>query len=134
MVLPRITVEFVVSGFDCAPEEISDGLGVAPTKTWRRGDLIRAPDIRKKSNGWCLASPLEEHWALEPHLRWLVTHLPSHADVGLGSDGRTADVSCGIEMADRAPSLFVPRDVMERFAQLGADLDIDIIVFPLGDD
>lgn len=131
MTSPRITVSLVVSRFSCSPEEVTRTLGTDPTDTWIVGDLIREPDIRKKSNGWRLASPLDENSHLEPHLRWLLDRLSPGADAGLGMDDRSVDISCSVIITDRAPSLTVPSDVMERLAQLGADLDIDITVIPV---
>ncbi len=131
MTLPQITVALVVSGFEDSPEEISRRIGADPTDTWKAGDLIREPGIRKKSNGWRLKSGFDGHSELEPHLRWLLDKLSPSTDAGFGADGRSIDFSCNVVIADRAPSLTVPRDVMERIAQLGADLDIDITVVPI---
>lgn len=125
---PKIAVAFVITGFDCHPDEVSQVIGVSPTDTWQIGDPIRPPEIRQKSNGWRLRSPLGESQHLEPHLRWLLDHLPDEISELPSTSPWSIDVSCAIVIGEHAPSMTLPRDVLERFARLRADLDIDVIL------
>jgi uncharacterized protein DUF4279 len=128
MSTPRISAEFVISGFDCDPVEVSRGLQITPTDTWRAGELIRAPDVRQKSSGWRLRSPVEDMLDVEPHLRWLLDRLPPESLLLPGCEGWTADFSVGITVSDQTPGMSIPRDVLERIARLGADLDFDVVI------
>lgn len=124
---PKISVALVVTGFDCHPDDVTEVIGVSPTDTWRTGELIRSPDIRKKTNGWRLQSPLGEMMHLEPHVRWLLDQLPTEIPKLPGTTPPSIDLSCAVIIVEQAPSITLPLDVLQKLARLGADLDIDVI-------
>jgi hypothetical protein len=102
-------------------------MGVQPSETWRAGEPTSLPGIRKKTNGWRLSSPLADTSNLEPHLRWLLEHLPAKALPGKAQEWGLV-FSCSITTSDAAPAITIPAEVSAGLARLGAELDIDLIV------
>ena len=48
---------FWIEGFDCAPEEISKRLGIAPSKVHLKGEPLAGNRVRE-TNSWEVLSPL----------------------------------------------------------------------------
>jgi hypothetical protein len=128
MTAPRIRASIVIENFNGSPDDLTRALSIEPTSTWAKGDLVRAPAIRKMSNGWLLAAPEDVSGDLAVSLRWLLDKFDTNGNLGVGTDERTVTLSCGVTVIDRAPSMCIERDLLARISALGADLDVDMIL------
>jgi len=54
--LPEILVEFIITGINLSPDEITGIIGTIPTKTWMLGEPIQKTLLKRKNNGSCLSS------------------------------------------------------------------------------
>ena len=50
----EISVELLITDFNCSFEEISKILDLSPTGTWKKGDLIQNTLLKRKQNCWFL--------------------------------------------------------------------------------
>jgi hypothetical protein len=57
----------ITDSFD--PAEITQRLGVEPTKSWRKGDLHPKNRLERKFSRWSLASRLDRSADLEDHIK-----------------------------------------------------------------
>lgn len=54
----EVGLSFIIFGFDCEPDEITEILKIAPTRIWLRNGSARVGDVESRDeNGWELASP-----------------------------------------------------------------------------
>lgn len=110
--------------------EISERVGLQPTRSWATGSRRGASSIIEQDNGWQLdstlppTSPLEEHSALLMQMTKTVAH--KIADI---SDSGFAEVEvlCAI-YAQAVPSLYVEKDIVSQVANLHASLDFDVVL------
>jgi hypothetical protein len=114
------------------PDEVTATLGLAPSRSWRTGDLINERMGRRRSTGeWCLSSglgldaPLEEH--VDAVLRQLRPCWPRLVDLCTRYE---AGLNCVVKSygGDR-PALPFDKEVVRRCAELGAWIDVDLYVF-----
>lgn len=53
----EVYAEFVLTGTDLNPKDVTSKVGIQPTKTWFKDDLISPRgQIRYEQNGWRLKS------------------------------------------------------------------------------
>jgi hypothetical protein len=50
----EIKASFLIQGFDCTHDQITDRIGVAPSAVWRKGDQIGSSRLRRKEK-WLAA-------------------------------------------------------------------------------
>jgi hypothetical protein len=128
--IAEIKVEFMITGTMISPEEISTLLGMKPTRTWRRGDLIQATRLKYKQDGWCLSSK-EIGFNLSDHITSLLDNLLPNSEkiVKVCSRyGLESQISCAIYIVDETPIINFSKKVMADMTQLNTTLDIDIIL------
>lgn len=118
----EISVEFILTGLELNPEEITDLLKISPTSTWKLGDLIGKSILGHKHNGWSLKSNLENSVDLEEHITYVLQKLlPSWqklVDICYQYD---AEISCVIYSYEaQAPAIHFNKDIIRRVAELNA--------------
>lgn len=70
---------FTVTGyFD--PADITERVGVAPTESWRKGDVHRGNRFERKFSRWSLHSRLDKTAELEDHIRDVLAQLDQHVE------------------------------------------------------
>jgi Domain of unknown function (DUF4279) len=123
----EIFVEFLLTGFEISPEEITNAIGIEPTESWHIDDTIEKTKIKRKENGWTLSSGLDKSSELEEHLsalfeqlqvRWTIfTSLCSKYD---------SEISCAIYSYEaQGPSIHFDKEIVKYIAELNAEIDID---------
>lgn len=127
-------VLFLIKDFTCHPSQLTDSLGIEPTRTWVAGEVNPRTRTVYHSNGWMLESPLGEQHDLDPHVGWLLSRLPSDLDrlrelIGVFS----AKLYCAIYTSGDRPTLFLDSRTLGRLSQLTASLDLDLYVMPSED-
>jgi hypothetical protein len=122
---------FRVIGFACSPDELSNAIGLQPTRTWNEGDLVTSRSTRRqKSSGWELASGLAKEATPDQHASRLLDRLGPAADSlkRMPVEASVLSIVLEIHGGDRPP-LGLSRENVARLAALGAELDIDLYVF-----
>lgn len=129
--LPIIQVEFIITGTDILPEQITRELGISPTRTWKLGDSIQETQLRRKHNGWCFSiGKSERALDLEKPLAMLIKHLLPYAQIIstlCEKHKLQPEISCAIYISDEVPSINLCPETISHLAQLNSFLDIDII-------
>lgn len=125
----RVELAFVVLDFECPHAEITSALGLEPTTTWNRGDLVGKSALRRKAAGWTLASGLAPNARPDEHLDALLSRLPaSLAALSKCGDRCHTEFSMAVRVFSSAPPLSFSPTALQRVAQLRATLDIDLIL------
>ena len=47
----EIIASFLIQGFECPHDELTDSIGLAPSAVWRKGDQIAKSLLRRKETG-----------------------------------------------------------------------------------
>lgn len=129
MGLPEISTRFRLRGsFD--PDDITEVIGISPSRTWREGEA-RTPLLRWKKSGWSLVFGPERSVDLEAQIkRMLDTVEPIQERLRSARDryNAEADVFCSADIDDRTPAILLGAETLSRLARLGVELGIDILL------
>lgn len=128
---PEIKIGFLLSG-DISPEEITNFLGVSPTQSWHKGDLVKGTTMIRKFNGWLLSFMEEvDSNELDDHIRPILSILLPKKDVIADLIDKyklDAEISCTIYLVDETPVGYLSPEIVTGMSDLQASLDIDIIL------
>lgn len=132
----QIEVSLRIVGFECQPEEITQELGIQPTKVWQKGEQRNARGImRNKQNGWGISSGIGRHKGFEHHMDALMMLIEPH----LSSFTRVCnqyhtELSCAVYMyydnGESIPWLGFDKRAVEFLHRIGAVVDFDMYVVP----
>ena len=138
----RVRAYFALFGFHEDPEEISQIVGIAPSRTQRAGEpisiardhpsLFRDAAPLVKVNSWVLDSGLDPSADVASHVRALLDHLEPVRDVlARLAERYDAVFNCIVESygGDR-PAICFDNDIVKAVGQYNAALDVDLYVFP----
>jgi hypothetical protein len=125
----KIIVHFTLIGrFN--PDEVSEKLGISPTKTWRFGESIQKTLASYKHDGWRLSTNEVETLDLDKQLKkiWDIIHPFNSKIINICEDLKLdAEIACSVDVeGDQYPALYFERESIKRIAELNAELDIDI--------
>ncbi len=129
----EIYVSFNLIGLDFNPDDITNKLGINPTKTWRVGDLIHPKTIlKRKENGWSLQSQLNKYYQLEEHLKYLLNKIQPKSDFLKEICSKNyGELSCAIYVrGEERPSIHLDRDIITKINKLNCEIDIDLYFLP----
>jgi hypothetical protein len=125
-----IKVRFTLTGMNIDPDEISQAIGLAPTKTWRRGEQRASSALCWEHDGWTLSTSEEVTLDLETEVQKLLQYLKGHTkQINRASKQLKleAEIGCSIYIEDdQAPRIHLNRETLKAVNELGADIDIDI--------
>lgn len=130
----EISVYFILTGKDLNPEAITDKLGIAPTKTFRAGELIQPKaSPRWRQNGWLLESKLHKSAELEEHIEFIFERLQPCWNIlkELGQIYESA-FDCAIYVYEYVPALCWEKNIVKKVAELNARIDVDLIYSTVG--
>jgi Domain of unknown function (DUF4279) len=130
----EVKCSLCILDFACPAETITQALGVEPTETWLKGDLIDPRLlVRHKQNGWRLQSPVnpintDAGHAVDYPQKAIIALLELFADPGLFRrlPACKLEISCAVYTYTQRPGIALSAEVMSRIGQIGADLDFDI--------
>jgi hypothetical protein len=130
--IPRIEVEFRITGTRKLPEEITQLVMINPTRTWYEGESIQGTNLKRKHNGWCLSHGRpKKNISIEDHISPLMNKLAPKAQAIkeiCEEYELDSEVSCAIYIIDETPIINLSNKILEAISGLGAELDIDIIL------
>lgn len=126
----EIKARLTVAEFECSPEEVTNLLGICPTKTWLCGETVtpRAKNVHK-SNGCILISPRDPvNSTVDVQVDSLISIITPHIEAFAKLPaGVYIELSCIIRVADYGrPVVGFSADTVRVLAQIGANIDIDI--------
>lgn len=128
---------YLLSSTDLDPDAVTAATGVIPTEVWRLGDVAHVAPRRthyRKTSGWRVQSDPSMSKELDDHVRWVLGRLAAGWDelVTLGHSHQAA-IICVVDTAESTgPGMRFESDVIARFAELNALLDIDYYSYRAG--
>jgi hypothetical protein len=123
---------FCVRGsFD--PKQITDRLGVEPTKTFMEGELISKSSMTHKTSLWALYSRLERTSSLEQHINDVLDQLDLN---GSRFEALSNELDGVLELVGYFnayyPGLVFERGLVQRLARYSLSVDFDFYGFADG--
>ena len=123
----EIKVRFILTGFECAPAEITERLGLDPSRTWMVGDPMLGGARVYKKNGWRLELIDDDASGVEALVEQLLQQLePSGDAIAELALENYAEISCIVFATEYVPALHFSHKTLQRITQLGAEIDIDL--------
>lgn len=130
--IPEISVDFIITGFQISSDEITTLLGMNPTRTWRLGDFIERTKLRRKHNGWCFSvNNVISSYRFEDYVNPLLEILLPKAETIryiCNEYGLESEISFAAYVVDETPDIHFGQKTLSMFAELMTTLDIDIIL------
>jgi len=129
---PRIQIALVINSDFLHPDKISELIGLIPTEMYLKGELIVGTIRPRDVNSWCFSlNGIVDHYDLGEALTKLIEKLAPKAEQ-INSVCKSNDLeaifSCGIDVVDESPSIYIPPEIVFEISRFGASLDIDIIL------
>jgi Domain of unknown function (DUF4279) len=130
--MTEFSVAFRVKSTDLDPQDVTNALGLEPSKSHKRGDAHRGPSGKRYSDFsgglWSLKSPLAASASLDEHLLALLDQLGSRAATirELTVDYRI-DFFIGVFGNGLGNFVFsISGEVLQSVAKLRVTLDFDV--------
>jgi hypothetical protein len=126
----KITGSFKIYDFEADPDEISNFLGMTPSRCWRTGDIIKTSTMKRKSNCWIIDSECGKEISIDLHIRNLLIRLDCIADkfLVLPYDVKSCFSFAIYSYNGDRPSLFMEHDIISGIAKYNANLDLDLYI------
>ena len=128
----EISASLTITGLDFDSQNITDKLGIIPTKTWKIGDLIHPKGtIKRKHNGWVIESNLSKDNEIEDHIKSLFEELrPVWGVLQEISNNYDLEISCVVYTDGEVPSIHLDQEIINKSQQINAEIDVDLYVLP----
>ena len=127
----EIKVSVKIHGFNDSPSRISEILGLVPTMSWLKGEVVHPRAINTfKENGWVISVHGDgedvsiEKLAMEL-FDVLSESLPSFCDLPRNV---CIEFSVVAYVKQDIPELFIPSEIVQKLGEIGAEIDIDLIL------
>ena len=125
----RSTASLRVQGSEVDFDEISDALGVTPSKVIKKGSLSRIGKVYGIDT-WVFDSQLSEDESLEAHIRWFSEKLPSADRIESlrnirGVEG--IDFFCAISPDSTKCRIYLPADLLNMCRKMTCDLEMSFV-------
>jgi pyruvate formate-lyase activating enzyme-like uncharacterized protein len=123
----EVSAAYVLTRFGCEPDQISEILGIQPTKAWKKGELIGKSILRRKQNGWELKIQIPDSEDLDEHITELLKKLsPAWEKVINLNQLYYAEISCVVYSYEaQGPGLHLDKKTLKQMAELNAEVDLD---------
>jgi len=129
----KVYAEFSLTGLNLNPEDVTSKIGIQPTKTWLKDELISSKaQIRYQQSGWKLRSHLDTSNDLEEHFRVVLEQLKQGWQPLIELCSVYEAEFCGVvyTSGDR-PAIHFDKEILKAVQQLNAEIDVDLYVLPL---
>ena len=124
---PEIHVALEVRSLEVDPSEITERVGLQPSRSWRRGDDKGTRTHR--DNGWVLTTTPRPAWdfadPMAELLGWIEPSRKGIRDL-IGSRPVSVRLSLVGYLGTDAPAIYLENGLIERIARLGLDLNVDL--------
>jgi hypothetical protein len=121
---------FVLTGRGFHPDDVTNRVGLAPSKTWRAGEQRGESLLRWEHDGWCLSTACEETIDLGAQIQDLLSRLLPVADLLVGVMDEfdlDAEIACELSLQDQAPSIVLSPELLKNVLAVRAGIDIDLL-------
>jgi hypothetical protein len=128
---PLIEVALRLTGQGFSPDDVTALVQLAPTKTWRLGDVVQGTILRRKHDGWVFGLPQRHTYDMDAYLRELLDLVEPCRNGMAKAVKRFAlkkEISFAVYIKQQTPTCWFGTDTLRRLSALGADLDIDIML------
>ncbi len=127
----EVRAEFYLTSLEMTPDEMTKFLGILPTETWVIGDSVGRALLKRKENGWCLSTNDNTDLDLAKHVISLLDILVPKAEI-LREMSRKSHLEAEIDgvayIDEEPPRIHFSQETLSKIVQLGAAVDIDIIM------
>ena len=120
---------FYVCDFTGEPSSITDKLKINPTKTARKGDVIRPSQKLREFNSWEIHSPLNRSEIfLDVHIKAVLEIIEPKREqiLELQLQGCTIGINCVGYYTDTHPGFGLSAELLSRLAVFSLNLDFDL--------
>ncbi|MEK7517935.1 MAG: DUF4279 domain-containing protein [Patescibacteria group bacterium] len=123
---------FLVSGFECHPEEITKQIGVSPTEVHIKGEyriIGKKKKIKRmnKKNSWVLDSPLPKNAPIEKHLKHLLDIIKPYKQNFIDVAKKyELQFNCAVYYYEANPGICLESNIMKEISELNIPLYFDI--------
>ncbi len=132
-----LTADLIIWDFECDPSEITRNIGIDPTTTWIKGDVIRKdpnginPPMVQKNTGWMLSSQLPKTTNAEAHADWIINQLRLHEDkVKAITKKYDSLLQISGDQTDYHVGLSMSRTLLDHLREFNLRLDFSIHSLP----
>jgi hypothetical protein len=125
----HIYASFIFLGKDLDPEYITETFGIAPYKSFKRGDTKTETEIWKHGYWELCSSEKVDSSDLTLHIKWIVDQLIMHKqkiNEILSDKIVKAKISCLWIMPSSYEALVIDARLLEKISSLGIPLELDI--------
>jgi hypothetical protein len=130
--IPKIKVELRLTGLNISPDEITNLVGVSPTRIFRIGESIQETDLKWKENGWCFSlGEYRDSYDLGQEVSELLDRIAlfSKEIPRICDENKLfSEISCAIYVADETPTINFNQKTIAQLAKLKTSVDVDIIL------
>ncbi len=136
---PYVNVFLNILSDTKSPEEISDFLGITCDELKRKGEPIPLTNPQKlyEIHKWRINSNLDEsHLDVIDHIKDLLHKIPDTITGKIKELSKDHEVylTIGSVSHESHPYLFFEADMIQKIADMGAILDLDLYIFPQNED
>ncbi len=131
-----INLEIRITGFPCTPDEVTQTLGVQPTRFWHSGDSGH-DDTNQQSheNGWVIASGIPQNEEFQTHMEALLAIIEPRLDAFTDICTRYhaelwGTIQMYYELEVSTPWIHIDKPMMRILAQLGVEVTLHMTVSP----
>jgi hypothetical protein len=132
----KIKVHINITDFDVDPEEITEIIGIQPTKTRKAGDPVPRTIIKTKMNGWLLYAPCDPFKSdLDEQVEKLLEIIEPYKDnFSKLPKGTHIELSCFLYSYKERPIIGFSAESIKKLAEIGASIDVDSYDFSSSND
>jgi Domain of unknown function (DUF4279) len=118
---------FRITEFEVDPQQITQDIGLQPTRVWQKGDRIHNTNAKRSQSGWELKSELPSEQNVVDHIRFLVTKFWDIKENLEKIETSKMGIYCALYIynGDR-PCFFIDNEITRKLGLLNFILDIDL--------
>ena len=123
-----LKLQFILKGFDCPSDEITELLGVQPTQNWDKGDILRTGASPRKFSTWILLSPTApENSTVSEQLSGLKRLVPDIDEkLRVLSVDTVVTISCVVYAYEYWPAINLQAEEIDYLSRISAEFDVDL--------
>lgn len=124
----ELHIDLLIRSDTWSPDRISKALGVAPSRAWKKGDVLKEGRRPAPKNGWVLASPVDAaNSEITDQLIGLSELLPdSPAKLGAVAEACEVVLYCVVYAYKYWPGICLTHGDIELIGRMSAGFEIDL--------
>jgi hypothetical protein len=125
--ISEVSAAYLLTDFECEPDQISEVLGIQPTEICKKGELISKGSRRHKQNAWELKIQIPDSEDLDEHIAELLNRLSQVWEKVINLNKLYyAEISCVVYSYEaQGPGLHLDKKTLKQIAELNAEIDLD---------